>query len=308
MGENHNMSSDKQKEHLSALESINASFTSMKEEAAKEKKSLESYKPRVESSGTVDRINASFAEAQKDAAKSSRRNERESQVNFVWNVITGILVTALIVSTVVFLVMIYKGHDQNRENEDNSPAVQMSDTDTESQTADSGMMTESQTAESGTETEMSSEEDTGGETAQTEQADTPREIPEEYDSILTDNEKEEWKNRAADSSRLFVQMNQKLNVAGNKKVYLRLINPPYSTFDMQVKIYTQDDPETVLYQSGILKPGEILEYAEFENIPEPGDYAAGVEYTVYDENGNKIGTHEIAVDITVQEQSGAAGE
>lgn len=312
MGENHNMSSGPQKGQMSALESINASFVNLKEEAAREKKSLEPYKLRVEHSSTVDRINASFAAAQKEAERRGRRNDRETQVNFLWNVITGVLVAALVISTVVFLVMIYRGHTEEEEGVNPPPAVTMSETNTERQSEESEELTESQTAAADTEetsgTETAGEQDTEEETAQTEQGDTPREIPEEYEDILTDNEKEEWKSRAADSSRLFVQMNQKLNVDGDQKVYIRLVNPPYSAFDIQIKIYTQDDPDTVLYQSEILKPGEILEYAEFENIPEAGDYTAGVEYTVYDSGGNRIGTHEVAVDITVQGQQEAAGQ
>lgn len=301
MGEKHSTTSDSRKEGLSALESINASFAELKEQAARGNTSLDSYKRQTASSSTLEKINASFAAAQKEAGRSKGQNSRKSQVDFMWNVITGVLVTAMIVATVIFVIVIRKGSTPENPSDQTQP-VQT----TESQTVSTEPPSET-ASESQTETESASATETESE-RQTEQENVSREIPEEYASILSDDEKKEWESRQADSSRLFVQINQKLNAAEDGNVYLRLVNPPYSAFNIQIKVYIQDAPDTVLYQSDIMEPGNILEYAEFDNLPEPGEYTAGVEYTVYGSDGNKIGTHEVAVDLTVQTQQAAAGE
>lgn len=324
MEENHNIPSDTQKEQLSALESINASFAALKEEASRDGKKLVSHDMETKSSGTIDKINASFAAARR-AAAPAEKEEEDSQHGGVWNVITGILVVVLIAAAVLFLVVIHRGIRQGEGDAAHTPAVQETDTEGQSENgrqedwADTGtekdgtpetqVKADGEQADAQTETEQTDgQPGTQAEAGQTEAAGAGRAIPEEYETILNEEEKEEWKNRETDSSRLFVQLNQKLNVDKNRNAYLRLINPPYSAFYIQIKIYEQDNPETVLYQSDSLKPGTILEYAEFDSVPEPGQYGAEVEYTVYDKDGNKVGTHEVAVDMTVQEQQEAAGQ
>lgn len=73
MGEKHSTTSDSRKEGLSALESINASFADLKEQAARGNTSLDSYKRQTASSSTLEKINASFAAAQKRRAGAKDR-------------------------------------------------------------------------------------------------------------------------------------------------------------------------------------------------------------------------------------------
>lgn len=301
MEEKHKTSSDIHERRLSALESINASFASMKEEAEKEHKKLEPRRREAQPSGTMDKINASFQEA---LSQEKEKKKNGGDVEFIWTLAAGILVTVLIVAVVIFLVMLYRGSVQDSRDRENTPAVQISDS--EEPSAEESVSTN---AGEETGTESSGTETIGTETAdRRETEDMERAIPEGYESILNEKEIEEWKNRETDNSRLFIQMNQKLNINDEGKAYLRLINPPYSAFNIQVKIYAQDNPEEVLYQSEVLEPGTILEYADFDSIPSPGQYEGGVEYTVYDKDGSIIGTHEVAVEITAQEQQEAAGQ
>jgi len=302
VSENHKVPADTEEKHLSALESINASFAELKKEAQQGNRRLEPRRMEAQASDTMERINASFAAVQREAAKQEKKGDKE----WLWNLATAILTALLILATVIFIVIIYRGGSQDGNDTEHTPAVQITETEetktTESGSEDTEEVTEN--ASEGTETEGQTEAESGETAAE----DAGRTIPEEYEAILNEKEKEEWIGRKTDNSRLFVQMNQKLNPDKDGKVYLRLINPPYSAFNIQIRVYIQDDPETVLYQSEVLKPGTILEYADFDSVPEPGEYAAGVEYTVYDDKGNKIGTHEVAVELSAQEQQGAAGE
>lgn len=290
MGEKHERTADTEKRRLSALESIDASFAALKKQAEEEKRKPEPYRAEGRSSETMEKINASFAERREAAKGAGEKEDRESGTELAWKLAAGALTVVLVAAVIIFIVMVYQGSSRDGDGGGTMPAVQS--TEPEAATEPGGGRTE--TAE---ETETAAGTESAG-----------RVIPEEYETILTEEEIEEWKNRETDNSRLFVQMNQKLRIASDKKVYIRLINPPYSAFGIQVKVYTQDDPETVLYQSDILEPGTILEYAEFGSSPEPGQYAAEVEYTVYDKDGNKIGTHEVAVEITAEAQQDAAGQ
>lgn len=302
MSEKHKVPAETEEKYLSALEKINASFAELKKEAEQGDKKLEPHRMEAQASDTMEKINASFAAVQQKAAKRDKKEDKE----WLWNLAAGILTVLLILATVTFIVMIYRGSSQDGNDAEHTPAVQITETEETKTTERSSEDTEkeSEKASEGTGTEKQTEAESG----ETAAAEAGRVIPEEYEAILNEKEKEEWKGRKTDSSRLFVQMNQKLNLDGDGNVYLRLINPPYSAFDIQIRVYIQDDPETVLFQSEVLEPGTILEYADFDSVPEPGEYAAGVEYTVYDKKGNKIGTHEVSVELSTQGQQGAAGE
>lgn len=305
---------DTQEQKLSALESINASFAAMKKDASKYQKERESVNVRKEGLHALDEINASFAE-KRGKLKAPAENEKAvgSRISLMWNLVSGVLILIIIISTVALVSMVYRGTGEREEVQTGETSVTQNTGDTEQNPDRTGETGETEqnpeeTAETG-ETEPNSEET--GETGETEQTEKQTEavsesngirytIPEEYEDILTEKEKEKWRTREKDPSRLFVQINQKMEITDRENVYLRLINPPYSALKIQVKIYMKEEPDTVLYQSDIVEPGTVLEYVPFAQVPEDGEHAAEVEYTVYDEEGNRLGTHKMAIDITVK--------
>ncbi len=289
-----------QKKPMSALDAINASFAAQKEEMGEKNRSAKRVQER---------------------AKKGTNSKAGKKEDLKWNLITAFLVLIIVVVAVVIVVTLYMGSraenpsavapDQTQEHtisEDGrgTEESQLQDQeDTTQQQSDSEENRESQTSQS--DSSESGQEQSGqsesGETQEeseegTAQSETQGVVPEEYVSILTQEEQQEWREKEKDPSRVFIQLNQKVEITDMQNVYLRLINPPYSAFTIQVRVYTDDHPDQTLYESDRVAPGTVLEYVPFSGELEAGSHPAKVEYTVYDEDGNELGIHE--VDITLE--------
>lgn len=274
---------------MSALDAINASFAAQRTKMGTEKGKA---KP---------------ASAKKDKKPAGGKKKNSGNEDLKWNLITGLLVLVIIVVAAVIVVTLYQssraqgqaGTQQTEgvgQTEDTAQGSQ--NTENENETSENAQAQTDHDAESdqNQETEGTGDEETG-DTDQTE-AQTQGVVPEEYTSILTEEEQKEWKEKQKDSSRVFIQLNQKVEITDMENVYLRLINPPYSVFTIQVKVYPEDAPENILYESDRVAPGTVLEYVPFSGTLDGGSHPAKVEYTVYDEDGNELGTH--VVDITLE--------
>ena len=290
------------KKPMSALDAINASFAAQKEEMGG-KKAKQPKKPQVS--------------AKQDTGQKAEKNQ-----DLKWNLITAFLVLIIVVVAVVIVITLYMGSraenpsavapeqttesttPANGEETGETPEQTQEDTsqrqsDSEQEQSDS--QEESQTGQSdqpeSTQSE-SGESESGGTEEESAQTETQGVVPEEYASILTQEEQQEWKEKEKDPSRVFIQLNQKVEITDMQNVYLRLINPPYSAFTIQVRVYAEDNPDQTLYESDRVAPGTVLEYVPFSGELGAGSHPAKVEYTVYDEDGNELGIHE--VDITLE--------
>lgn len=122
-----------------------------------------------------------------------------------------------------------------------------------------------------------------------------------HKSILSEAEQEKWTAADLDEENIFVILNTKIYLDGNK-AYIRLINPIYGTYYYSITIYPETEEDTILYQSEKIAPGTILEAAMLTAEPTEAQYAAVVKYQVYDEEGNELGTHPVQVEFTTDEQ------
>lgn len=268
---------------MSALDAINASFAAQRTKMGTDK---EKAKP---------------ASAKKEKKPTGGKKKNSGNEDLKWNLITGFLVLVIIVVAAVIVVTLYqssRAQGQAGTQQTGDTAQGSQNTEKENETSENAQAQTDNHAESdqnqGTE---STEDEETGDADQTE-AQTQGVVPEEYASILTEEEQKEWKEKQKDSSRVFIQLNQKVEITDMQNVYLRLINPPYSVFTIQVRVYPEDAPENILYESDRVAPGTVLEYVPFSGTLDGGSHPANVEYTVYDEDGNELGTH--VVDITLE--------
>jgi len=118
---------------------------------------------------------------------------------------------------------------------------------------------------------------------------------------LPETEVENWKNKAVDEEQFFITLNTALTIQeGKKEANLSILNPPYSAYDFQVDIILEDQEETLLYRSELIKPGTYLQMVEFREKLKAGIYEAMVYYTFYGETQEIIiGEHCVPVTIEV---------
>lgn len=265
---------------VSALDAINASFAAQ----------------RNEMGGNKGKAKPASAEKEKRPAEGKKKSSGKEDLK--WNLVTAFLILVIIVVAAVIVVTLYQS--SRAEGQTGTEPPQTAESQQTGNTEQSNQETEAQT-DKNSETETSKEtESTEGEEEDINQTESQTQgiVPQEYISILTEDEQKEWKEKQKDSSRVFIQLNQRVEITDMENVYLRLINPPYSVFTIQVKIYPESDPMSVLYESDRVAPGTVLEYVPFSGTLDAGSHPAKVEYTVYDEDGNKLGTH--VVDITLE--------
>lgn len=118
-----------------------------------------------------------------------------------------------------------------------------------------------------------------------------------YDDILTEAEKKEWAEKKTDSENVFIQLNTKISLqADGKDAYIRLINPPYSSYSFKVVIFLDSDESDVLYGSEQIAPGTVLEYVDFNKGVAKGTHAATVRYEFYSD-GSEVGTQDVPVTL-----------
>lgn len=284
-----------EKKPMSALDAINASFNQKTMEAGSSSKPRKEYKKEA---GKEDR--------KKDL--DDRKQERK------WNIITGVLVAIIIVVAAMIILTLQRearGTNQAETGPAQSGSVQVnSEPQTPAQKDSSGETETDRETEPPSETKKESETVKQSETEETKPSESQTEtrnnsseetettaVPEEYKNILSADEQKNWQEKGKDSSKVFIQLNQKIEVSDPQRVYLRLINPPYSVYGIQIKIYLNDDQENILYQSERLEPGEILEYVSFNSSPSQGSHPATVEYTVYSDTGTSMGDYKVNITV-----------
>jgi sortase A len=99
-------------------------------------------------------------------------------------------------------------------------------------------------------------------------------------NILTNEEKQNWKNKSVDEGKAYMELNSKVPVS-EKMATIRLINPPYSDFIIEVEYKLKDNGQ-ILYKTEKLNPGTIVNTAYFDCNLQKGIYNATAEYKFYD--------------------------
>jgi sortase A len=107
----------------------------------------------------------------------------------------------------------------------------------------------------------------------------------EYENILTSEEMNKWKTLEVADGKAFIELNTRIDVAEEAKI--RLINPPYSDFIIQIRIVTEDEAkkgeELELYKSKKLQPGTVLPTVKLSQKLPTGEHEAKVIYTFYNQ-------------------------
>ena len=118
---------------------------------------------------------------------------------------------------------------------------------------------------------------------------------------LPEAEAEKWKSKEKDKELVFISLNTNLTMKqGDKEANLSLINPPYSAYDFRITIVLKNDPETVLYESDLVKPETFYQTVEFQESLSTGNYDAVVYYTFYKETEDDVlGTYDVPITIKV---------
>lgn len=88
---------------------------------------------------------------------------------------------------------------------------------------------------------------------------------------------------------------------GESEIALRLYNPTYSAYPIQVEIYLEDQPDEILYRSEVIKPGESEEKVKLSKTFESGSYQAVIKYYFYKENNEQeiFGEHEVGALLSI---------
>lgn len=105
-------------------------------------------------------------------------------------------------------------------------------------------------------------------------------VTEQYREWLTPQEIEAWNNTRLQSGKVFLKMKTEIQVSEGTKAYIRLINPPYCAYDCRFRI-TEEDTGQVLYESDILAPGTVQNYAGLGSTPDYGETPVVVKWLFY---------------------------
>lgn len=102
-------------------------------------------------------------------------------------------------------------------------------------------------------------------------------------SFLTEEELEKWNSKDVDNDQIFVYVNTILVADEEQNVELRLVNPPYSAYPLRITIESSAEEPEVYYESDILEPGQSMEKAKLDKVPEEaGEYDVTIRYEFYD--------------------------
>lgn len=112
-------------------------------------------------------------------------------------------------------------------------------------------------------------------------------------------------NRIIDESRFNVTVNP-TPVIENGRINVMVENVPANHYWMQVDVYIQNpepdqEKETRVYHSGIIKQGYYVETGKAENIPAPGQYNGRAVFTaIKPDTGEEIGRVEATMVVFVE--------
>lgn len=100
-------------------------------------------------------------------------------------------------------------------------------------------------------------------------------VTEKYRGVLTPMEIEEWNGTAVQSGKIYLKLKTEIQITGGTKAYIRLINPPYCAYDCRFSI-TESDTGEMIYQSGTVEPGTVLEYVDLDKSAGYGETQVSV--------------------------------
>ncbi len=116
-----------------------------------------------------------------------------------------------------------------------------------------------------------------------------------YQGILTSEEVEEWNDTKVQRGKVYLKLRTQVPVSERRIANIRVVNPPYCAYDYRFSIAESDTGE-VLYESGVVTPGTVLEQVSLDRQIEHGQTEATVLYTFYKHGKEKKeGTREIRV-------------
>lgn len=119
-----------------------------------------------------------------------------------------------------------------------------------------------------------------------------------YEHILNKDEINDWKNKEPDPTQGYVQINTKIPVADDgKTAQIRLINPPYSEFTIEVSLELSKGKDRELYQSKKLEPLTVIEEVTLLQTLEKGEHEAEAKYVFYNKQGKKQGEYATSVTL-----------
>jgi uncharacterized membrane protein len=131
----------------------------------------------------------------------------------------------------------------------------------------------------------------------------PERAVQQYNSILTDSEKEMWRTQEK-SDVLYALMNQKISISSDSsRAELRIVNPPYNKYAEFVQIYLVNDPEDIIYQSDAIEPGNIVDYADLNQKLEEGEQEAIAVFSFL-QGQDTISTKPVAITFYVENSGG----
>lgn len=124
-------------------------------------------------------------------------------------------------------------------------------------------------------------------------------VTDNYKGILSPKEVDEWNNTRVQSGKIYLKLKTEIQITGGTKAYIRLINPPYCVYDSKFTI-AEKDTGAVLYQSGTMEPGTVLEYVSLQRSAAYGETPVNVTLQFCRHGKDRvIGTKEVdAVLIT----------
>ncbi|MFV0362499.1 MAG: hypothetical protein ACK5LL_05340 [Suipraeoptans sp.] len=118
------------------------------------------------------------------------------------------------------------------------------------------------------------------------------------DSILTEEEMKEWLDKEVDinGETVYIELNDKIEVV-NQRAFIRLINPIFSSHSFVINLYADYEKAEYIYTSQMISPGTILEAIMLDRELSEDELSAVVEYVVYDNEGNELGSYPINVEF-----------
>lgn len=123
-----------------------------------------------------------------------------------------------------------------------------------------------------------------------------------YRDILTEAEQEDWTGKGIQKGEAVFQLNLEIPVdAAGSQADIRLVHPPYSDFICKVRLKDMESG-IILYESGEMIPGTLLQYITLSETMAVGKYDAVAEYTFMDGKGKVHGTYDVKVVLDVKEE------
>ena len=116
----------------------------------------------------------------------------------------------------------------------------------------------------------------------------------QYESILTDEEKEEWQNNKIYPNKVYLQLNTRIDVINGYMANIRLINPAYCQYNLKFTVTLEDETDPI-YESALISPGTVLEYIIFPKNLESGEHNGIVSYEFYNDKDEVIAEKEVNV-------------